>query len=154
MWKAFECKLNHQLYSRVSADFVGFVFDCTGISGYNRNIEFSHCWFQGLSFQSSIMSLKLSLCVSRVLSDNWESIGLLTLSRRRQRRGRGADNQPKHPWISLCPTSLVLYFQGLKSIGLLLMKFDAWERSGVCKVDLDRGISPHPPLFTFVPFCF
>lgn len=26
------------------------------------------------------------------------------------------------------------------------MKFDAWVRVGVCKVDLGRGISPRPPL--------
>lgn len=61
--------------SQVSIDFVGFVFDCIGFSGYNRNIEFSQRWIQGLSFQSSIMSIKLSLCVSwsivRRLREHW-----------------------------------------------------------------------------------
>lgn len=48
------------------------------------------------------------------------------------------DNQPKHPWISLRPTSPLLYFPGQKSIGMPLMKFDAWARIAVCKVDADR----------------
>lgn len=87
---------------------------CIEITGYSRNIDPSQSWIQGVNFQSSSLSIKLILCVSQVLSDNWESIGLLTLPGRRQRQGRDTDNQPKHPRISLRPTSLVLYFQGLK----------------------------------------
>lgn len=80
---------------------------------------------------------------------NWSSkfsvcIRGFTLALRKPAEAKGVgwakvtDNQPKHPWISLRPTSPLLYFPGQKSVGLPMMKFDAWARIAVCKVDTDH----------------
>lgn len=107
---ASECKLNHQVqlwsqltFSLIALDSVYTIdllnFPCA---------RFKVCLFSLVSC-TVYKAWRLCWLSIRQLREN---CFLLTLSWRRQRQERGTDNQPKHPWLSLCPTSLVLYFQG------------------------------------------